>query len=104
VFSVAFRSIPCAFLLSAVANRFVQQKETKVTKEERALSGNPKGIVSSSPGLRGTSYPGCEGKMITTLKGLCQRPHANDTTLSGLEIILRVYPAQPRKSSGQPLD
>src|SRR5438874_13645789 len=31
---------------------------------------NPKGIASSSPGLRGTSYPGCNGDVDSTLKGL----------------------------------
>src|SRR5256885_730349 len=39
---------------------------------------NPNGIVSSSPGLRGTSYPGESETINTTLKGL--RQHAMRTT------------------------
>jgi hypothetical protein len=31
---------------------------------------NPNGIVSISPGLRGTSYPGSKDGRIKTLKGL----------------------------------
>src|SRR5205085_9317595 len=31
---------------------------------------NPKGIASTSPGLRGTSYPGCNGEADSTLQGL----------------------------------
>ena len=31
---------------------------------------NPKGIESFSPGLRGTRYPGCDDREITTLKEL----------------------------------
>jgi len=53
---------------------------------------NPKGIVSSSPGLRAASYPGeIKPKLYPTLKGLRQRPiaiqrdKAEPTTLSGLE-------------------
>jgi hypothetical protein len=53
---------------------------------------NPKGIVSSSPGLRATSYPGkIKPKPYPTLKGLRQRTiaiHRNEpeaTTLSGLK-------------------
>jgi hypothetical protein len=36
---------------------------------------NPEGIVSSSPGLRGTSYPGCMNIWRTTLKGLRHGVH-----------------------------
>ena len=37
----------------------------------RPRGANPKGIPSLSPGLRGTSYPGCESsKDSPTLKGL----------------------------------
>ena len=32
---------------------------------------NPKGIVSSSPGLRGTSYPGAGAEGFSTPTGLC---------------------------------
>ena len=32
---------------------------------------NPKGIVSSSPGLRGTSYPGSRRGRFSTPTGLC---------------------------------
>ena len=32
---------------------------------------NPKGIVSSSPGLRGTSYPGSRRDRFSTPTGLC---------------------------------
>ena len=35
-------------------------------------SSNPKGIVSSSPGLRGTSYPGSDAPRIPTPTGLHQ--------------------------------
>ena len=35
-----------------------------------AFSVNPKGIASSSPGLRGTSYPGKDRRTPSTLKGL----------------------------------
>jgi len=34
------------------------------------MSGNPKGIVSFSPGLRGTSYPGCERGMDHNPEGV----------------------------------
>ena len=36
---------------------------------------NPKGIVSASPGLRGTSYPGSVPSGQSTLKGLKHRHH-----------------------------
>jgi hypothetical protein len=35
-----------------------------------SVSGNPKGIESISPGLRGTSYPGEKTEEFQTLKGL----------------------------------
>jgi hypothetical protein len=41
-------------------NNFGNRSGNEGTKEMGARSGNPKGIVSFSPGLRGTSYPGCE--------------------------------------------
>jgi hypothetical protein len=52
---------------------------------------NPKGIPSLSPGLRGTSYPGCDrGKDSPTLKGLehltgtaAARPSRNNLVGSG---------------------
>src|SRR5205814_5383841 len=55
------------------------------------IQENPKGILPRSPGLRGTSYPGCAVVMLPILKGLWpselrdrilwDRPA---TTLSGL--------------------
>src|SRR5438552_3109470 len=52
----------------------------------------PEGIVSSSPGLRGTSYPGVRAKKYSTLKGLwlggprvSGRVNPKATILSGLE-------------------
>jgi hypothetical protein len=39
----------------------------------RSLSGNPKGIASFSPGLRGTSYPGSVAPTSSTLKELKQK-------------------------------
>src|SRR2546427_145087 len=52
-------------------------------------TSNPEGIVSSSPGLRGTSYPGKSSRDMPTLKGLRRRfaVQNNETrpaTLSGL--------------------
>ena len=37
---------------------------------KQRLFGNPKGIVSISPGLRGTSYPGSDWEMFSTPTGL----------------------------------
>ena len=49
-----------------------------VTHILRRQEVNPKGIRSLSPGLRGTSYPGCDrGKDSPTLKGL---QHLTETT------------------------
>ena len=39
-------------------------------------SNNPKGIVSSSPGLRGTSYPGFQTRSFSTPTGLRQVSNA----------------------------
>src|SRR5213596_2652912 len=40
---------------------------------------NPKGIVSASPGLRGTSYPGSVPSGQSTLKGLKHRHRSEQT-------------------------
>jgi hypothetical protein len=54
---------------------------------------NPTGIQSSSPGLRGTSYPGSASNTLPNLKGLYRRPRQFDLTLSGLISILFDHPA-----------
>jgi hypothetical protein len=46
--------------------------------------GNPKGIVSSSPGLRGTSYPGSLRVEFFNLNGVASPLHASATTPLGL--------------------
>src|SRR5687767_9017659 len=38
---------------------------------DRGSADNPKGIVSFSPGLRGTSYPGSKVEWVSTPTGLC---------------------------------
>ncbi len=50
--------------------RGVKRPEGRVPGAQRAAVLNPNGIPSLSPGLRGTSYPGCAMKTGTTLKGL----------------------------------
>src|SRR5438105_409316 len=67
---------------------------------------NPKGIVSSSPGLRGTSYPGKSRERLSNPERVVAgAPHnvraRNATTLSGLE---RAAICRPRVArSSQPL-
>jgi len=56
---------------------------------------NPNGIPSLSPGLRGTSYPGCPMKTGTTLKGLrhaAPDKPGMDATPLGLEKIFDRFP------------
>jgi hypothetical protein len=45
---------------SAISDEMRQANDmmTQAERRHRSPAGNPKGIVSSSPGLRGTSYPG----------------------------------------------
>jgi len=46
---------------------------------------NANGVESSSPGLRGTSYPGSQSiSMQTTLKGLHPARDTDDSTPAGL--------------------
>ena len=46
-------------------------KGPAITHDSRWQEVNPKEIPSLSPGLRGTSYPGCDrSKESPTLKGL----------------------------------
>jgi hypothetical protein len=39
-------------------------------EQQSRMTPNPKGIVSSSPGLRGTSYPGCGGEKVFNPNGV----------------------------------
>ena len=74
------RSAPSAarFWSAAVLCRFFIVRQPR-RKRQRTLSithtfgSNPKGIVSSSPGLRGTSYPGCGAAAETNPNGVASR-------------------------------
>jgi hypothetical protein len=48
-------------------------------RRARAMADNPKGIVSFSPGLRGTSYPGCERKNDHNPEWVASGDHAPTT-------------------------
>jgi len=50
---------------------------------------NPNGIVSSSPGLRGTSYPGLSARAVPTPTGLCHLRPASPQPRWGCETINR---------------
>ena len=65
--------------LSAAKNFEHSMQRSRTTNHQRCC--NPKGIVSASPGLRGTSYPGW-------------RPAAFPTP-TGLRLVFKVWP-QPR--------
>ena len=65
--------------LSAAKNFEHSMQRSRTTNHQRCC--NPKGIVSASPGLRGTSYPGW-------------RPAAFPTP-TGLRLVFTVWP-QPR--------
>jgi hypothetical protein len=73
---------------------FICVQETVMSKLACASTSlvNPNGIPSSSPGLRGTSYPGFATRPDTTLKGL--NPCATDAAATpvGLKMILDGYP------------
>jgi hypothetical protein len=63
---------------------------------------NAEGVESSSPGLRGTSYPGSASRMRPTLKGLKHRVcTTEDSTLSGL-VLRGANPKVDAPSSHQP--
>jgi hypothetical protein len=48
------------------------RRQTRAERSEDERFCNPKGIVSSSPGLRGTSYPGFQVRWFSTPTGLRQ--------------------------------
>ncbi len=54
-----------------------------------ALRGNPKGIGSFSPGLRGTSYPGTARarSFFPTLKGLHQSHAVSPTRIKSINPV-----------------
>ena len=65
----------------------------------RIGNGNPKGIRSQSPGLRGTSYPGKTGPRLPTPTGLRPPPLSLAvTTPLGLPISFRRSPRVTRPS------
>jgi len=47
------------------------QRKSRAARGKLLRFCNPKGIVSFSPGLRGTSYPGSQAEWISTPTGLC---------------------------------
>jgi len=61
------RKNPCVGIVRGVKRP--RQLRDRAPGARRTIP-NPNGIPSLSPGLRGTSYPGCEVKIGTTLKGL----------------------------------
>ncbi len=65
--------------------------------EVRALFRNPKGIESSSPGLRGTSYPGLRMAASSTPKGLRLLADAKPQPRSGC-FSLTPFPRVARPS------
>src|SRR5262245_54455721 len=73
-----------------------KRADEKMVGREPAMIFNPNGIAASSPGLRGTSYPGSASKRFSTRKGLWQTLVISDgaiaATPSGLEKISNVQP------------
>src|SRR5438034_10130547 len=61
------RSTP-AIRSEVAMGRWMNGSETFM--DGRTCCSNPNGIVSSSPGLRGTSYPGCAAQMFHNPNGV----------------------------------
>jgi len=73
-----------------------QRKNRAERRTDRRFC-NPKGIVSSSPGLRGTSYPGLLAAEFSTPTGLCHGSTAGSQPRWGWW-PLRIIPKVARSS------
>jgi ribulose-phosphate 3-epimerase len=56
--------------VDAAMKKLKTAADSAVNKDPHSGSSNPKGIVSSSPGLRGTSYPGFDGRTSPNPEGV----------------------------------
>jgi hypothetical protein len=61
--------------------------------EKTSEIAKPNGLESSSPGLRGTSYPGSSFKTHFNPNGVAAMATTFDSTLSGLTKLVDVDPA-----------
>jgi len=59
--------------IDAGMKRLRTAADDALNKDAYSASSNPKGIVSSSPGLRGTSYPGLEDRTSLNPEGVPSR-------------------------------
>ncbi len=99
----AKRQLPTRTLRCVDENGRAKSGQAAIHGVDRTEASNPKGIASSSPGLRGPSYPGKkkDQSMIPTPTGLCHPPRlANSRNPVGVD---RRSPRCPRVArSSQP--
>jgi hypothetical protein len=97
----AFRGIP----LGRVPSRGAQEVFQQAARGDLLIVEsccNPKGIESSSPGLRGTSYPGWSSVRFSTPTGLC-RPTTSEPQPRWGCLVPATFPGVARVSQPRAL-